>query len=41
MKPHYLRKTRQVAGHHGEIEADTFALKMLEQYRNETSREDR
>ncbi len=30
---HYLRKTRQVAGRHGEIEADAFALKMLEQYR--------
>jgi hypothetical protein len=32
---HYLRKTRQVAGQHGEIEADAFALKMLEQYRDE------
>jgi hypothetical protein len=31
---HYLRKTRQVEGRHGEIEADAFALKMLEQYRN-------
>ena len=30
---HYLRKTRQVAGRHGEIEADAFALKTLEQYR--------
>jgi len=30
---HYLRKTRQVAGRHGEIEADAFALKRLEQYR--------
>ena len=29
---HYLRKTRQVAGWHSEIEADAFALKMLEQY---------
>ena len=29
---HYLRKTRQVAGRHSEIEADAFALKMLEQY---------
>jgi hypothetical protein len=29
---HYLRKTRQVEGRHGEIEADAFALKMLEQY---------
>jgi hypothetical protein len=32
---HYLRKTRQVAGRHGEIEADAFALKVLEQYRDE------
>jgi hypothetical protein len=31
---HYLRKTRQVQGRHGEIEADVFALKMLEQYRD-------
>ena len=31
---HYLRKTRQVEGRHGEIEADAFALKMLEHYRN-------
>ena len=30
---HYLRKTRQVEGRHGEIEADAFALKVLEQYR--------
>ena len=30
---HYLRKTRQVEGRHSEIEADTFALKMLEQHR--------
>ena len=30
---HYLRKTRQVAGRHGEIEADAFILKLLEQYR--------
>jgi len=30
---HYLRKTRQVGGRHGEIEADAFALKMLERYR--------
>jgi hypothetical protein len=30
---HYLRKTRQVAGRHGEIEADAFALEMLEKYR--------
>jgi hypothetical protein len=32
---HYLRKTRQVEGRHGEIEADAFALKTLEQYRDE------
>src|SRR5829696_4924993 len=31
---HYLRKTRQVEGRHGEIEADAFALKMLEYYRD-------
>ena len=31
---HYLRKTRQVEGRHGEIAADAFALKMLEQYRD-------
>jgi hypothetical protein len=30
---HYLRKTRQVEGRHGEIDADAFALKMLKQYR--------
>lgn len=29
---HYLRKTRQVEGRHGEIEADAFALEALEQY---------
>ena len=29
---HYLRKTRQVEGRHGEIEADAFALETLEQY---------
>jgi hypothetical protein len=33
---HYLRKTRQVEGRHGEIEADAFALKTLNQYRDET-----
>ena len=33
---HYLRKTRQVAGRHGEIEADAFALETLEQYREES-----
>jgi hypothetical protein len=31
---HYLRKTKQVKGRHGEIEADAFALKMLERYRD-------
>jgi len=31
---HYLRKTRQVEGRHGEIEADAFALKTLEHYRD-------
>ena len=31
---HYLSKTRQVEGRHGEIEADAFALKMLERYRD-------
>jgi hypothetical protein len=31
---HYLRKTRRVEGRHGEIEADAFALKMLEHYRD-------
>ncbi|HVE99833.1 MAG TPA: hypothetical protein VNA27_00635 [Rubrobacteraceae bacterium] len=30
---HYLRRTKQVEGRHGEIEADTFALEALEQYR--------
>jgi hypothetical protein len=30
---HYLRKTKQVEGRHGEIEADAFALKILKQYR--------
>ncbi len=30
---HYLRETNQVEGRHGEIEADAFALKALEQYR--------
>ena len=33
-KIHYLRKTRQVEGRRGEIEADAFALKMLEHYRH-------
>ena len=31
---HYLRNTRQVEGRQGEIEADAFALKMLEHYRD-------
>jgi hypothetical protein len=35
---HYLRKTRQVPGRHGEIEADAFALKMLERYRDGSKR---
>jgi hypothetical protein len=30
---HYLRRTKQVAGRHGEIEADAFALRILKQYR--------
>ena len=34
---HYLRKTKQVQGRHGEIEADAFALKTLEQYRHGSS----
>ena len=34
---HYLRKTRQVEGRHGEIEADAFALKMLERYRDRSN----
>ena len=34
---HYLRRTRQVQGRHGEIEADAFALKTLEQYRDGSS----
>jgi hypothetical protein len=31
---YYLRRTRQVEERHGEIEADAFALKTLEQYRD-------
>jgi hypothetical protein len=31
---HYLRKTRQVEGRRGKIEADAFALMMLEHYRD-------
>jgi hypothetical protein len=34
---HNLRKTRQVEGRHGEIEADAFALEMLKQYRDVTN----
>jgi hypothetical protein len=34
---HYLRRTRQVEGRHGEIEADAFALRILEQYHEEFS----
>jgi hypothetical protein len=30
---HNLRSTKQVEGRHGEIEADAFALKTLERYR--------
>ena len=30
----YLRRTKQVPGRHGEIEADAFTLITLEQYRN-------
>ena len=33
---HYLRRTRQVEGRHGEIEADAFALQALEHYREES-----
>ena len=35
---HYLRKMRQVAGRHGEIEADAFAFKILKEYRYMGSR---
>jgi len=34
---HYLRKTKQVGRRHGEIEADAFALKILEQYRDRSN----
>ncbi len=37
---HYLRRTRQVEGRHGEIEADAFALETLERYRDEPSKVD-
>ena len=36
---HYPRETRQVGGRRGEIEADAFALKMLERYRGEPERD--
>jgi hypothetical protein len=38
---HYLRKTGQVEGRHGEIEADAFALKMLEHYRDGSDPDER
>jgi hypothetical protein len=39
---HYLRKTRQVQGRHGEIQADAFALKALKWYLERTpARKDR
>ena len=34
---HYLRRTRQVEGRQGEIEADAFALRTLKQYRGRYS----
>ena len=34
---YYLRKTRQVEGRHGEIEADAFALKTLKRYLERTT----
>ncbi len=34
---HYLRKTKKVEGRHGEIAADAFACKTLEQYRHGSS----
>src|SRR3712207_4304918 len=34
---HYLRRTKQVAGRHGEIEADAFALQALERYREQSN----
>jgi hypothetical protein len=34
---HYLRRTKQVEGRHDEIEADAFALEILEQYRGRSS----
>jgi hypothetical protein len=33
---HYLRRTKKVEGRHGKIEADAFALRILEQYREGT-----
>ncbi len=32
----YLRKTKQVEGRHGEIEADAFALKTVKRYRHDS-----
>jgi hypothetical protein len=34
---HYLRRTKQVKGRHGEIEADAFGLRILKQYREESN----
>ena len=34
---YYLRKTGQVAGRNGHIEADAFALKMLERSHDEST----
>jgi hypothetical protein len=34
---HYLRRTKQVEGRHGEIEADAFGMRMLEQYGEESN----
>ena len=34
---HYLRPTKQVEGRHGEIEAEAFALNILEQYRHRSN----
>ena len=38
---HYLRRTRQAEGRHGEIGADAFALKTLEHYREGSTFEPR
>jgi hypothetical protein len=34
---HYLRRTKQVERRHGEIEADAFGMRMLEQYGEESN----